>query len=67
MARSIVVAIMMSVVADSARADEGAAFVRAVVDQVGMAGFNEVWANSTNLPTLPEIAEPSLWVKRVHG
>ena len=46
---------------------EGAAFVRAVVDQVGMAGFNEVWANSTNLPTLPEIAEPSLGVKRVHG
>jgi len=46
---------------------EGAAFVRAVVDHVGMPGFNEVWANSTNLPTLPEIAEPTLWVKRVHG
>lgn len=46
---------------------EGAAFVRAVVDEVGMAGFNQVWDTSANLPTLPEIAEPSLWVKRVHG
>lgn len=46
---------------------EGAAFVRAVVDQVGMAGFNQVWDNSANLPTLPEIAEPRLWVKRVHA
>lgn len=46
---------------------EGAAFVRAAIDQVGMNGFNEVWAKPTNLPTLAEIAEPATWVKRVHG
>lgn len=45
---------------------EGAAFVSAVIDDVGMAGFNEVWAKPANLPSLGEIAEPSLWVKRVH-
>ncbi len=46
---------------------EGAAFVRAVVDDVGMGDFNRVWAQPANLPSLAEIAEPSLWVKRVHG
>lgn len=46
---------------------EGAAFVRAAIDEVGMSGFNAVWDKPANLPTLPEIATPSDWVKRVHG
>ncbi|HEY3528671.1 MAG TPA: zinc-dependent metalloprotease [Nocardioides sp.] len=45
---------------------DGARFVRAVVDKVGMADFNAVWANSTNLPTLAEIHDPDSWVARVH-
>ncbi len=46
---------------------EGAVFVRGVLDKVGMAGFNAVWAEPANLPTKDEIAEPTRWVTRVHG
>jgi len=45
----------------------GAAFVRTVVDTVGMDGFNEVWSGPENLPSKAEILEPSAWVRRVHG
>ncbi len=44
---------------------EGERFVRAVVDQVGMTGFNRVWAAPASLPTAAEIAAPQLWVDRV--
>lgn len=46
---------------------EGAGFVRAVVDTVGMSGFNAVWQSPESLPTLPEIAAPREWIARVHG
>jgi coenzyme F420 biosynthesis associated uncharacterized protein len=46
---------------------DGAAFVRAAVDQVGMAGFNAVWAEPANLPSKVEIGDPDAWVRRVHG
>jgi coenzyme F420 biosynthesis associated uncharacterized protein len=46
---------------------DGAVFVRAAIDKVGMEGFNAVWAESANLPTKQEILDPSLWVARVHG
>ena len=45
----------------------GAAFVRSAVEQVGMDGFNAVWAEPANLPTRPEIGDPAAWVRRVHG
>ena len=45
---------------------DGAAFVRAVVDKVGMDDFNAVWAKADNLPTLAEIHDPDSWVARVH-
>ncbi len=45
---------------------EGAAFVRYVQDRVGVAGFNLVWADRSNLPTAAEIADPAVWVARVH-
>jgi coenzyme F420 biosynthesis associated uncharacterized protein len=45
----------------------GAAFVRAVVDRVGMDGFNKVWVEPANLPSKEEIADPAAWVRRVHG
>ena len=46
---------------------DGAVFVRAAIDKVGMEGFNAVWAEPANLPTKQEILDPSLWIARVHG
>jgi coenzyme F420 biosynthesis associated uncharacterized protein len=46
---------------------DGAVFVRAAVDKVGMDGFNAVWAGPENLPSKTEILDPSLWISRVHG
>jgi coenzyme F420 biosynthesis associated uncharacterized protein len=46
---------------------EGAAFVRAVVDAVGMTGFNAVWSGPKALPLAAEIADPAAWIARVHG
>ncbi|MGQ4517009.1 zinc-dependent metalloprotease [Streptomyces sp. DW26H14] len=45
---------------------DGERFVRAVVDQVGMDGFNRVWTSPNTLPTKSEIARPADWVARVH-
>lgn len=46
---------------------EGATFVRAVVDRVGVDGFNAVWTSPQTLPSADEIAFPQRWVTRVHG
>ncbi len=45
----------------------GAAFVRHVVGQVGMEGFNKVWVEPAHLPSKDEIGDPAAWVRRVHG
>ncbi|MGW1072495.1 zinc-dependent metalloprotease [Streptomyces sp. NPDC002537] len=45
---------------------DGERFVRAVVDEVGMEGFNRVWTSPNTLPTKAEIAKPADWVARVH-
>lgn len=45
----------------------GAAFVRGVIDEVGMEGFNRVWEEPANLPSKAEIGDPRAWVARVHG
>lgn len=44
---------------------QGGAFVHAVVEQVGMFGFNAVWSSPDALPTRAEIADPAAWVARV--
>ena len=44
---------------------DGAAFVRSVVDKVGMDDFNAVWAGPDNLPSKAEIADPAAWITRV--
>lgn len=44
---------------------EGAAFVREVVDAVGIEQFNRIWSGPDTLPKRDEIADPSLWVARV--
>ena len=46
---------------------QGSQFVRSVVDQVGLDGFNAVWTSPQTLPTKAEITAPSDWVRRVHG
>jgi len=43
---------------------EGAAFVREVVDEVGMAGLNRVWSGPEMLPTGDEIRDPVRWLTR---
>ena len=45
---------------------DGERFVRAVVDEAGMAGFNRVWTSPNTLPTKAEIAKPAEWIARVH-
>lgn len=44
---------------------DGAVFVRGVVDRVGMDGFNRVWTSPNTLPTREEIHNPGAWVARV--
>jgi len=46
---------------------DGARFVREVQGAVGVDGFNAVWAQPAHLPTPTEIADPTVWVRRVHG
>ena len=45
---------------------DGERFVRSVVEEVGMEGFNRVWTSPNTLPTKAEIAKPEDWVARVH-
>jgi coenzyme F420 biosynthesis associated uncharacterized protein len=45
---------------------DGARFVDAVVQEVGMDGFNKVWTSPNTLPTKAEIAAPLDWIARVH-
>jgi coenzyme F420 biosynthesis associated uncharacterized protein len=46
---------------------EGRKFVHAVVERVGMEGFNKIFSSPLTLPRLSEIADPDAWVTRVHG
>jgi coenzyme F420 biosynthesis associated uncharacterized protein len=46
---------------------DGAAFVRSVVDKVGMQEFNAVWERPEHLPSKAELSEPEGWVARVLG
>lgn len=46
---------------------DGAAFVRGVIDSVGVDGFNAVWSSPQTLPEAREITDPQAWVRRVHG
>lgn len=46
---------------------DGEKFVRHVVEQVGMEGFNRVWTSPNTLPTKSEISKPADWIARVHS
>jgi coenzyme F420 biosynthesis associated uncharacterized protein len=58
---------LLGLEAKMAQYRDGAAFVRGVVDKVGMDGFNQVWAEPDHLPSKAEIGDPAAWVRRVHG
>jgi hypothetical protein len=44
---------------------DGARFVRAVVDEIGMDGFNQIWESPETIPTMAEITNPRAWITRV--
>jgi len=44
---------------------DGAAFVRHIVEQRGMAGFNEVWTSPAHLPSRVELHDPDAWLRRI--
>ncbi len=46
---------------------EGNKFVTAVVERIGMEGFNKIFTSAETLPTLSEITDPDAWIRRVHG
>lgn len=58
---------LLGLEAKMAQYRDGAAFVRGVIDTVGMADFNAVWAGPENLPSKAEIHDPAAWIARVHG
>ncbi|HET7431100.1 MAG TPA: zinc-dependent metalloprotease [Nocardioides sp.] len=57
---------LLGLEAKMAQYRDGARFVRAVVDKVGMADFNAVWSGPEQLPSLSEIHDPDAWIARVH-
>jgi coenzyme F420 biosynthesis associated uncharacterized protein len=46
---------------------DGSAFVRSVVERVGVDDFTAVWNSRETLPTRAEIADPKRWIARVHA
>jgi coenzyme F420 biosynthesis associated uncharacterized protein len=46
---------------------EGRKFVHAVVERVGMAGFNKLWQSPLTIPRLDELGDPEAWIARVLG
>jgi coenzyme F420 biosynthesis associated uncharacterized protein len=47
--------------------EQGARFVKTVVDEAGMATFNKVWTSPDTLPTREELEAPQAWLARVDG
>ncbi|MFL6182002.1 MAG: zinc-dependent metalloprotease [Actinomycetes bacterium] len=44
---------------------DGAQYVRSVIEEVGMSGFNRVWEGPDSLPTHDELHAPDKWIARV--
>ncbi|MBV9794944.1 MAG: zinc-dependent metalloprotease [Actinobacteria bacterium] len=44
---------------------DGSRFVKAVVDEIGMDGFNQIWESPETIPTMAEISDPHAWITRV--
>ncbi|MEO9222464.1 MAG: zinc-dependent metalloprotease [Mycobacteriaceae bacterium] len=58
---------LLGIDAKIAQYERGKAFVDQVVDQAGMAAFNQVWTSPDTLPVDAEIADPQRWMRRVLG
>ena len=56
---------LLGLEAKMAQYRDGAAFVRGVVDKVGMAEFNAVWERPENLPSKAELGDHDAWIGRV--
>ena len=56
---------LLGLEAKMAQYRDGARFVRAVVDKVGMDEFNAVWAEPANLPSKTELSDHDGWIRRV--
>jgi coenzyme F420 biosynthesis associated uncharacterized protein len=56
---------LLGLEAKMAQYRDGAVFVRAVVDKVGMDDFNAVWQSPEHLPSKAEIHDPHAWIARV--
>ena len=56
---------LLGLEAKMAQYRDGAAFVRGVVDKVGMAEFNAVWERSEHLPSKAELKDHDAWITRV--
>ena len=56
---------LLGLEAKMAQYRDGAAFVRGVVDKVGMAEFNAVWEGPENLPSKAELGDHDAWIGRV--
>jgi coenzyme F420 biosynthesis associated uncharacterized protein len=46
---------------------DGSAFVREVINRIGVNDFNAIWTSAETLPTKAEIADPARWIARVHA
>ena len=46
---------------------DGSAFVRGVVDRIGVHDFNAIWTSPETLPTKAEISDPQRWIARIHA
>jgi coenzyme F420 biosynthesis associated uncharacterized protein len=46
---------------------DGSAFVRSVIERIGVGDFNAIWTSAETLPTKAEIADPARWITRVHA
>lgn len=46
---------------------DGSAFVRSVVDRIGVRDFNAIWTSAQTLPSKAEITDPARWIARVHA
>lgn len=58
---------LLGLEAKMAQYRDGARFVRAVVDKVGMDEFNAVWAEPAHLPSKAELSDHDGWIRRVLG
>ena len=56
---------LLGLEAKLAQYEQGERFIEVVEAERGRNGIDPVWVSADNLPTMPEIKEPDLWLQRV--